>query len=291
MKLKHLLNTITYIIVLLVIVNIVTALFLPSSFTIWTNRLRGIFDNPNTLGTFNLASMPFLLYAFNINTGLKKAFFTIIISLNILLSLVAFSRASILGIAICLCVYFFFFYRKLFYLSILFMCLTIVIIFSSPLLLELLRLADDPFSMRDRMWEIGLLALKKNIWLGVGFGTTPTITNDIFQFTLRGITDFNLGKRFANIYIEVLVETGILGMFLFLLLIFLMVNQSIKSLKYKIGNEAILVKCYLSLLAGILIHGFFESFILSAGNTSSILFWILTGLCLNPFKFEHLNER
>ena len=244
-------------------------------------RFRGFFENPNTLGMFCFVALPFLLYKYKItNSRLHKFLNFLFIIIAVILPMIAASRASLLGIAIVLAVYFYYYYRRLFYIGTILSLATIFFVLISPVLLELMRLAEDPLSFRDKIWGLGLAAWKKHFFFGAGYGTTVDFTNNKYLFLTKGLPEFVLGKRLNNIYIEILYETGVIGLILFLTSMFFLIKETLQAVKNSIGNDKTLSICYFGLLIAVVFQGFFESFLLSAGNCSSLLFWILTGLVL-----------
>jgi O-antigen ligase len=134
-----------------------------------------------------------------------------------------------------------------------------------------------------------------NVWseqklIGAGFGTTSILTDNIYYFLNKGISPFLLGKHLNNIYLEVLYETGIIGMILFLSLLFAFFKQNISTIKNSEGNDRILSICCLALLVAVGLQSFFESFILSAGNASNLMFWVLIGLVLRSHSYSNVGN-
>ena len=244
-------------------------------------RFRGFYDNPNTLGMICFVAMPVLLYKYKTTNNRWLKFFNfILIIIAIVLPTVAASRASLLGITIVIAVYYYFYYRRLFYVGTILALVSVFFVLLSPILLELMRLADDPLSQRDKIWELGIAAWKENIIIGAGYGTTEIFTNNIYLFMNRGLTEFVVGKRFNNIYIEILYETGIIGFLLFLMSIFFLLKETYQIIKKTVDANKVLTVCYFGLLIAVIFQGIFESFLLSAGNAASLIFWILTGIII-----------
>jgi O-antigen ligase len=245
-------------------------------------RFRGYLENPNTLGLMSFISFPLLLYKYKTALTRRKKLINILLLLAaITLAVIASSRASLLGIIMILAVYFYYYNRRIFVLGVIFSTVIIIIILSSPVLLELLRIAGDPLSQRDKIWQLGINAWKEDIIFGGGFGTTHLITGNKYAFMVKGIFEFLLGAHFHNIYIEILYETGIIGLIIFLSIILLMLSETNKVINNSHGDKKIFTICYYALLIAIIVQSAFESFILSAGNVPSLIFWILTGLVLN----------
>ncbi len=270
---------------IIVFINLFIYIFIPSmSYTthIYT-RFMGIFDNPNTIGMFNYISISIVTYFFIIKNSPKWRFYNLfLIGVIIAQIILSFSRSSALGLAVYFLVICFFYNKKLFRIG-LFLGITFtIIIVLSPTLLNLLRLASDPFSLRDILWKIGMQAWSTNKIFGTGYGTTSIITNSPFEFIRHGLTFYLLGKHFHNIYVEVLVETGIVGFTIFISIIVYIFQKTITKIKTSDNVHSLhLLNIYLSLYFAVLFQSAFESFLLSPGNVSSIIFWTLTGLVLS----------
>jgi O-antigen ligase len=251
----------------------------------------GFFDNPNTLGMICFISTPILLYKYKTaRAKWTKLFNLVLIVTAIILPLIAASRASLLGIAIVFAVYFYFYNRRMFYIGTILALVSVFFVLVSPILLELMRLAEDPLSQRDKIWELGLAGWKENILFGAGYGTTEIFTSNIYMFLNKGLTEFVIGKRFGNIYIEILYETGIVGFLLFLTSILLLVKETWGIIKRSVSDERIFAVCYFGLLIAVILQSIFESFISSAGNVSSLIFWILTGLVIGRDSIKRINS-
>ena len=283
-KKAKLINAIYYFFVLGIICNTVIILAEPSQ--IFSGRIyvrfRGIFENPNTLGLFCFAAQPILFYKYMTSESKSVRLASMLfVGLSIGLALVAFSRASILAMLIFLVSFSYFYNKKFFAVAVVGSLIAGIVLLSSPLLLELIRLAEDPFSHRDKLWNIGVDSWKANKAFGVGYGTAGLITSNEFVLVQKGLTSYWLGSHFHNIYVEVLCETGLIGLGLFLLILFSIGHKTLYLIKSSTGKERVLSVCYFSLLLAVIIYSFFESFTLSAGNISSVTFWILTGLAVH----------
>jgi O-antigen ligase len=200
------------------------------------------------------------------------------IIMALLLTIFAFSRASLLGISITIIIYLFYYHKKLFNVTALLAVIVIIVVLLSPLLLELLKLADNPLSQRDKIWDLALNEWKKHKVFGAGYGTALIFTDQKYLLFRESISIFLLGKRFNNIYIELLFEIGIIGLIMYFFVIFYMIRKVRQVMENSKSNDRLLSICYFALLIAVIVQSFFESFVLSAGNISSMIFWILTGI-------------
>lgn len=283
----NLINAIYYFFVLGILYNTFNLIGGPSQISSLGAYVRygGVFEHSNMLGLFCFSAQPVLFYKYmtSVSRG-EKVINLLLIGLSMILALMSFARASLLGILIFIISFSYFYNRKLFALSVVVSLITATVVMSSPLLLELLRLAEDPLTLRDKLWDIAIDAWKENKIFGLGYGTTTLVTASRFVMYQKGFWSHQLGSRFHNIYIEVLCETGLIGLGLFLLILFSLARETVYSIQSSVGKERILGVCYLSLFFAVMIYSFFESFTLSAGNTSSIVFWLLAGLAVQKTR-------
>jgi len=288
----RMINIFYYFACLILVLNI-PSIFLGSSFIYSSRyyfRLNGIFENPNMLGLFCFVSLTLIVFKIIVTTKKEKRVLNIFfLILVFILSIMSFSRASLLAISVFILIILYFYKKKLFIFGVSLTAIVVVVVLISPVLLQLLRLASDPFTVRDKLWEIAITTWKSHKLFGTGYGTAGIITNNRFLFQTKGITDYLLGKHFHNIYVELLCETGIFGLGIFVTLLLMIGKEAIKKIKTNKGQNRDLAITYFAFFVAILPQSFFESFFLSAGNISSIMFWILTGIVLQEGTF-HLSE-
>jgi len=292
-KRKSIIKSVYIFLIIMLVMNVLAFKIYPRApqSPYMTIRFRGFFENPNTLGMICFVAVPLLLYKYKTAKSTILKFFNLLFILSaIILPIIAASRASLLGIGIVIAVYFYYYYRRLFYFCTILSLVAIFFVLISPVLLELMRLAEDPLSQRDKVWELGLAAWKENFFFGAGYGTTENFTNNKYLFMTKGLTEFVLGKRFNNIYIEILYETGIIGLTLFSTSIGFLMRETYSIVKKTFDEEKVFSVCYFGLLIAVIFQGIFESFILSAGNASSLIFWILTGLVIFENNKRHFLE-
>lgn len=264
------------------ILNLIYTFLLPSSaFTRYPYiRYLGITENPNTLGMLCFMGLPVLIYKYKTIKKRIKWWIVFLIILTFIFIIMTYSRASMLAVTVITAFVLYFYNRFLFKLGLFIGIIAIIFLILNPIFLELLRLAENPFSFRDQLLEIGLKAWDKHKIFGTGYGTAHILTGNKFLYFQKSFDLYLIGKHFHNIYLEVLAETGIVGFTLFLSLLTSWVVFSFKKIFRSEGEEKVFAITYTGLLLAVILHGLFESFLLSAGNASSIIFWILTALTI-----------
>lgn len=278
----YLLKILKFILSTMIIINTIVFIISPHwSYKTFIVRFQGIFSNPNTLGMFLFVSLPVFVYFFlSSNKKLEKIVNFTFILLIFMLAIFTFSRAALLGMLIFMMVILFYLKKRLFKIIFLTSIVLLVVLFNSPTLMELFRLSEDPFTYRDRIWQIGLENFSESKIIGKGYGTTQQIMSNKFILKKYDVSEYHLGKHFHNIYVEILCETGLIGLLLFVIFLISTSCKFIKKIKTSKNEEQIFAISVYSLFIGVIVHGFFESMLLSAGNVSNLIVWCLIGMGL-----------
>ncbi|RMG81687.1 MAG: O-antigen ligase domain-containing protein [Bacteroidetes bacterium] len=234
---------------------------------------------------YSLASIIFILYKFQFGKRFEKilSWWTLLlVAINFTLTV---SRSSILGAAIIIMIFTFYYHRKWFYAGLIAGALAGLALLIFPILLDVLRLASNPFSYRDQLFELAISKWKERMLFGQGYGTTLIMTTELFTFLQKGYHYLLIGKHFGNMYLELLSETGILGFVLFVPIIVILYKKQKKLWQIARGDYKVFLVLYRGLFWGFLIQNVFESALLAPGNGVAFLFWTFSGLLLS---FERL---
>jgi O-antigen ligase len=240
-------------------------------------RLIGTFTDPNF---FVLADTFFFYYFLFMKKNLLEKLIFLNIVINILLT---FSRGGIISLSLVLIIYFIFklitdiirnfkikksFFKFLF-IFIFFVVIIIFLINNSPVLQEMFMKRIDSLSRgsgRFEIWLHGLNFFYNNYLFGIG----------LYDFLPYNIHYYNNYHYMHNTYLEVLVETGIVGFILYILFHIFLLIHILKM--YKINKNCIIILLtYLSL--------FLEMISLSALiNEVWVLFLVYTSV-----KYKNIN--
>lgn len=244
-------------------------------------RIYSIFLNPNLFGTLVLMALPINFFFLDFNKLLKYTFLFI----NLTALFLTGSRSAMLSLFCVLVIMLFFLLAKRnFKPIILGFGLTILSLFFANLCLDgnlLLRfqtifsgLSYSTNAYRVEVWLSCLTMIKENLFTGIGLGT------EAFRqiYALYSKPGFEALSAYS-IYLEYLVESGLLALVLFLNLIFNSFN-SLKSLYYRatVNNDTELGKIILVLLCvflGVFIQGFVDT--LYFRLMVQLVFWLLLG--------------
>lgn len=133
-----------------------------------------------------------------------------------------------------------------------------------------------PLSGREEVWRIGWSLFKERSTFGYGFGSSKTLLAEESWRFVR-----HQGLHFHSSYLTSLVETGIFGFIAFMTVLLATITRGIadgsrtRALPRESWPTAALP---LIMVFGALGHAIFESWLLSAGNVNTPLFWICVWL-------------
>jgi O-antigen ligase len=91
--------------------------------------------------------------------------------------------------------------------------------------IRFLKLIHNSDYIRKRNWEHSLLAIKDNIYFGVGTGDGITKLN---EYRDKSWLEYYLNYNTHNQYLEIILTHGIFGLLLFLILLAISLNFAIK---------------------------------------------------------------
>ena len=291
---ENILKLIKNIFLFIIVLNGILLILSPRwAYDFWGVRFSGIFFNPNELGVILFVSLPiFCYYLLTSKRKINRILNFIVTLLIFIITIFTFSRASMLGMFISIMVILYYVKKKWFRIFLVAFIVFSIVLLSSPVTMQILRLSDNPLTYRDKIWKAGLSRFSDQKIIGNGYGTSKQIMSNRLLLRKYDINKWHLGLHFHNIYIEVLCETGIIGFALFLSFLIFVMCKFIKKIRISNGEEKIFTICCYSLFGGAIFHGFFESMMLSAGNISNIIFWTLIGISLqsNNLEFYYDNQ-
>lgn len=238
----------------------------------FSQRLSGIFVNPNTLGMVAMIAFFPLLAYWPKSGGLSRFVMTGILFLLIIVILLSGSRASLLGLAIgvlCLIVLSVFNNKSQRYAFLLIFVISILVVFlyfNFDLLTFSLGRTDDSGRL-DILRHYIAYGLESPIW-GHGFNKIKAVSQNALIYG-----NYLLSGNPFNSYILVFTGLGFIGLSLTIAGFGWIIQKSIRTLS-QLENPWF----FLALLSGVIasmIHAFFESWLFSFGNAPTMPFWII----------------
>lgn len=243
-------------------------------------RVYSIMGNPNALASLMVLLIPpcFSLILFEKNTYKKLIFglFTLTMTATLVFT---FTRAAWIGFVAAIFIFVLLKDKRLL-LPALFATAVLgvlVVIFMPSVANRVLYLlspdylASSAVGGRIFRWNLGIEKLMENLWLGTGFGR------------FGGAVAANHGIRdtvyMDNYYLKIAVETGLLGITAFVLLIGSLIVWCLRAIRnLKKSPYVNLVQGIFAGMCGLLIHAFAENvFEVPSVNT---YFWIMAGIVM-----------
>lgn len=239
-------------------------------------RVFSVFGNPNILAEYLIMIIPISISLFWYSKKLNKKAIFLGISLVLMLALVlTLSRGGWIGFAFGILIFVILIEKKLL-LSIIPLVLGGVYFLPQSILNRISsigNLRDSSNAYRLKMWGITLDIIRDNWLVGVGFGYIP------FKYTFETYIRTMPVYHSHNTYLQITGEMGILGLIVFLGLIFIIYKYSIKRLiKGEDRYIRTMAAGVLAGLAALLGHGAVESVLYLPRII--ITFWTLVALLL-----------
>ena len=216
------------------------------------DKVSGFHKNPYTY-----AGQLIIFFFFFLNERIKKSssFLSLVFTiLSVFCILNSSERAVIVGVAIG--VVFYFLAEKinkkdlLLIISFLVTPVIVAVSINDKLLKKVKNLISFNYlngaNIRFELWDTALSLWKKNIWFGVG--KFPSVSHQISE-RVQHLTHAH------NVYLQMLVTNGIIGLLSFFYLVFSVLQKVINH--RKINQYAF---CFISIVLAYFIEGFFEHF-------------------------------
>lgn len=242
-------------------------------------RAYSTFENPNVFGEFLLLVVPInLALLFDEKKFTRKLLLLFMLAINVLALTLTFSRGCWLGILIAIAIFLVSVDRR-------FIALGVLGLLVAPFILpdtiinrftSIGNMTDTSTSYRVWIW-MGIIAMLKDYWLsGVGLGVTSF--NKVYPvYAYSGIvTDHS-----HNLYMQIIIENGLLGLIMFVGMIYNFYKETIISISKK--RDLVLLGI-ISAMVGFLIQSMTDH---TWYNYRVVLvFWTVIGLGISFTKIK-----
>jgi O-antigen ligase len=248
-------------------------------------RVYATFENPNLLAEYLIMAFPvslaLLLYSNKFVDRLKFAVTSIVMLIAIGLT---YSRGGFLGLAFGIFVYFLYVNRKAILAMIPFGIAGLLVMPDSIIqrIKTIGSLQDSSNFYRFNLWNKAIDIINDFWYSGIGLGYIPF--QKISPIYIRTMAPYHT----HNTYLQIAIELGVIGLIIFLLLIFRTIKMGTSTILesndrfYKIFTAA-----YVASLSGILLHGIAEHIFF---NPKIILsFWLIVGILYSYYQ-QYKNE-
>lgn len=222
-------------------------------------RIFSSFLNPNVFGFYINIIIITICTRFNLakNIKLENKNFEILEKITLISSIIClfftFSRASWVSLVLALFLVGVLYDKK----YILFSVLIFICIFGADALLGINRASiaklseDSSLSYRIELWKTSLRIIKDNLITGIGFGTFYKYTGLYSDIVKKYI------EHCHNVYLQILMDSGIIGFMIFLITLFSLAKKFFKEYFLDKNNKFSIF--LILLLSMTLIHGLIDS--------------------------------
>lgn len=251
-------------------------------------RLQVLGMNENLFGVALVLTLPGQIWPVLRASGPKRTFHLVLSVFFILctLGLVALSGSRGSSISLLLVLLAFFFYKPMRPFGIVGIVLVAVIFAVAPATMDVLvqRFQDHEggdLGGRVLLWHASLLLIRDNLWTGVGIGNGPS---ELYRYvaSLTSTYAHRPDVPSHSPLLEVAVETGMLGIFLYASAVVFAVWQFFRY-RHRLYAHDALVAGYFPLMLGVSV-GYFASWSKGGGMDVHPTFFILLGLLAFPVR-------
>ncbi len=223
-----------------------------------STRVVSTFENPNVLGEYLLLIIPIILaFLFSSKKCLAKLSLLSVLAISVLCMVFTFSRGCWIGLIIAFIILSIFYDRRFLWAGIILVLFAPVYLPESVIqrFLSVGDTADTSTSYRVYIW-FGTIDMLKDYWL-TGIGLGEGAFNIIYpHYSYSAI----VAPHSHNLYLQIIAENGIVGMIVFVTIIFMFYKNAISSLKgIKKGFLKTALLCLVSAMTGYLVQGLFDN--------------------------------
>lgn len=247
-----------------------------------TTRVSGTFDNPNVMGEYLLLAIPIALsYLFTQKGWIKKIIAIGIIGIMAVCLALTYSRGCYLGLVACVGVFLLLLNFKF---ILLFLAGIVAIPFVLPMsirnrFMSIGNTEDSSTSYRISIWK-GAINMIKDYWYRpIGQGTVAF--NSIYPFySYSGVG----AEHTHNLFLQLLIETGIVGFVTFVGLLFKFYQYLLSGLKVcKDKILSVRMIAFVSGMTGFIIQSLFDN--TWYNNRIILIFWMFIALAITTRNF------
>ena len=250
-------------------------------------RVTSTLANPNVLAEYLVMVLPFVAAYFLADRRAKGKLWLMFSGASLLICLVlTYSRGGWLGFLFAAVIFLLIYHRRSLYLF-------FVGIAALPFIITLLpasivqrfasigNLGDSSTSYRVYIWRAVLRMIGDNPLFGIGVGE-GAFAKVYPLYTLSGIED---APHSHNLFLQITLELGLIGLFIFLALLFFFAQYICTVLKKapNAGGRIIPAAGFCGIL-GVLVHGMTDY--VWYNYRVFLMFWLIIGLCCSYRSFE-----
>lgn len=293
-KSDRLFPVLKFIFVLYIVITYFSGLFIPAAIDTAFNTWRGIELQKNGLGQAGVLIFTVALFFYSSDNSRKNTLNYLISFLAAGLIILSGSSTSIITLLLALAILVTFYFDRVFrpigrkrtisLLVVVFLTVSTIVIY--PFLTELAAVIPELFGKdlsltgRTLMWPYLMTEVQKQLWFGHGYATYWILGTSVvprFQENVGWMVN-----EAHNEYIEILLQLGVTGLFMFLAMLVAIIRRTLK-----IENNMALT-CLISLL----VLNITESLLFEArGPTNFIFMFVYVLISYNYFRTQAIEEQ
>lgn len=222
-------------------------------------RIYSTLENPNVLGEFILLVLPVSISLMWIKKQWLSKIFYFALSVIMAVALVlTFSRGCWIGLMVSAAVFITFVAGKLWGIALMALPFIPMLLPESIInrFMSIGDMKDSSTSYRVYIW-MGTLLMLKDFWL-TGIGPGSEAFTQVYPFYSYNAI---VAPHAHNLFLQIMVESGIIGIILFLLLIFMFIKKLICGYQYggKRNCNSVVIVGIASAVLGFLVQGLFDN--------------------------------
>ena len=221
-NLKKAMNSLFVLASIIILATLAGTVAVPSRVWWWKlPRLVGLWEHPNTFGSFCMLTYPILLWKFYTIKSKNKYFILLLIFINMGLHILTGSRTTLLASSAGVIVWLLLEknWVKLFSLGIALGIFLVSLLYFAPSSFKRNETSEiTDLSSREDIWKSAEIFIKEKPIFGYGYGVEGKIFQDELKVDLEGsFIERNVRQSLHNGYLSLLVGVGIVGLILWLL--------------------------------------------------------------------------
>ncbi len=255
-------------------------------------RIYSTLENPNVLGEFILLTLPISIsLMWTRKQWLSKIFYAFTSATMAVALVLTFSRGCWIGIMFSAAIFITFVAGKFWGLALAALPFIPIVLPESIInrFMSIGDMKDSSTSYRVYIW-MGTLLMLKDFWL-TGIGPGSEAFTQVYPFYSYSSI---VAPHAHNLFLQIMVESGIVGILLFLLLIFIFIKKLICGYQYggKGKSTSVIIVGIASAVLGFLVQGMFDNCFYN--YRVFMIFWAVIALGIAAFNVAgdefHLRE-
>ncbi len=269
------LNVLFYLVSFFVLASLASLIFWPEKAWLWNapNRFQGIWNHPNTMGSFCMISYPTLLWKHAHTSEKGKWMVSFLLVITFFLHILTGSRGSLLASLVGISIWFISRKKKVKFFVYLggASFLVLLVLMLNPSRFERAERPDSftYLTGRTEFWKAALVLIKENPVLGYGYDVEGKVWQDPrFHNPKLALWSGSARTSLHNGYISIAIGVGVIG---FLIWCFILFYPYWRVLQTRTSDYKGFV---LAVFTMVILLNFIETTITGGQSMAAMVFWI-----------------